>query len=68
MMNMLAAQGPYLGENNAYDENFFIDESELPDPANSLTQEDKIYLAMKWGKLYKPNEWVELEKDYTKMK
>jgi hypothetical protein len=22
---------------------------------------------MKWGKLYKPSEWLELEKDYTKM-
>lgn len=68
MMNMLAAQGPYLGENNPYDENNFFDDSELPDPAASLTQEDKVYLAMKWGKLYKPSEWVELEKDYAKMK
>jgi hypothetical protein len=45
-----------------------MDDSELPDPAAALTQEDKIYLAMKWGKLYKPSEWVELEKDYVKMK
>ena len=68
MMNMLSAQGPYLGEDNPYDENNFLDDSELPDPAASLTQEDKVYLAMKWGKLYKPSEWVELEKDYAKMK
>lgn len=68
MMNMLTAQGPYLGENNLYNENNFIDDSELPDPAAALTQEDKVYLAMKWGKLYKPGEWVELEKDYAKMK
>lgn len=58
---------PYLGADNPFDETFFMDESELPDPAAQLTQEDKIYLAMKWGKLYKPSEWVELEKDYTKM-
>ena len=58
---------PYLGADNPFDESFFMDESELPDPAAALTQEDKIYLAMKWGKLYKPSEWVELEKDYTKM-
>jgi hypothetical protein len=25
-------------------------------------------MAVKWGKLYKPNEWVILETDYTKMK
>ena len=67
MMNMLS-QAPYLGEDNPYNENNFMDDSELPDPAAALTQEDKIYLAMKWGKLYKPSEWVELEKDYVKMK
>ena len=67
MMNMLS-QAPYLGEDNPYNENNFMDDSELPDPAAALTQEDKIYLAMKWGKLYKPSEWVELEKDYAKMK
>ena len=67
MMNMLS-QAPYLGEDNPYNENNFMDDSELPDPAAALTQEDKIYLAMKWGKLYKPSEWVELEKDYFKMK
>ena len=67
MMNMLAMQGPYLGENNPYNENEFMDDTELPDPAATLTQEDKVYLAMKWGKLYKPSEWVELEKDYDQM-
>ena len=68
MMNMLAAQGPFLGNDNPYNENNFMDDSELPDPASELTQEDKVYLAMKWGKLYKPSEWIELEKDYANMK
>ena len=45
----------------------YISEDDLPDPAAELTDEDKIYLAMKWGRLYKPNEWVELEKKYTEM-
>ena len=31
------------------------------------SQDDKIYLAMKWGRLYKPNEWVQLEKMYNEM-
>ena len=61
------APDPFLGSDNPYDETQFLDDSELPDPAAQLTQEDKIYLAMKWGKLYKPSEWLELEKDYTKM-
>lgn len=45
----------------------YMSEDDLPDPASELTDEDKIYLAMKWGRLYKPNEWVELEKKYTEM-
>lgn len=34
---------------------------------DSLTDEDKIYLRMKWGKAYKPEEWVQLEKLYKEM-
>ena len=48
-------------------EDNFISEDDLPDPAAELTDEDKIYLAMKWGRLYKPNEWVTLEQKYTEM-
>lgn len=48
-------------------DNAYMSEDELPDPAAELTSEDKIYLALKWGRLYKPNEWVELEKKYTEM-
>ncbi len=54
-------------ENNPYNENNFMSEDELVDPASELTTEDKMYLAMKWGRLYKPNEWVELERKYTEM-
>jgi hypothetical protein len=52
---------PFAGDND------YISEDALPDPAADLTDEDKVYLAMKWGRLYKPNEWVELEKKYTEM-
>lgn len=45
----------------------YISEDELPNPGNELTDEDKIYLAMKWGRLYTPNEWVTLEQKYTEM-
>lgn len=61
------AENPYLGKDNPYNENDMISEEELPDPASELTQEDKIYLAMKWGRLYKPAEWIELEKMYNEM-
>lgn len=39
-----------------YDESQYIAASDLPDPAAELTHEDKIYLAMKWGRLYTPGE------------
>ena len=58
---------PYLGPDNPYQEKNFISEEELPDPASSLTSEDKIYLAMKWGRLYQPSEWIELERMYEEM-
>jgi hypothetical protein len=31
------------------------------DLGNDLTDEDKTYLRLKWGKAYKPEEWVKLE-------
>ena len=33
----------------------------------NLTEEDKIYLRLKWGKTYKPEEWVRLEQLYNEM-
>lgn len=32
-----------------------------------LTDEDKTYLRLKWGKTYKPEEWVKLEQLYEEM-
>ena len=58
---------PYVGPNNPFDENYFLLEGELPDLAASLSQENKVALAMKWGRLYKPEEWIALEQDYKKM-
>lgn len=37
---------------------------ELIDVGADLTTEDKIYLAMKWGRLYRADEWVALEQLY----
>lgn len=34
---------------------------------DDLTEEDKKYLTIKWGKAYKPYEWVQLEKYYQEM-
>lgn len=40
---------------------------EMVDIAVDLTEEDKVYLAMKWGRLYRPDQWVSLEKMYSEM-
>lgn len=53
--------------NTAFDERQFLDEDELPHPENELTKEDKIALAVKWGRTYKPDEWIALEKHYSEM-
>lgn len=37
------------------------------DVAAGLTPEDITYLKIKWGKTYKPDEWLQLEKLYTDM-
>lgn len=34
---------------------------------DDLTEEDKKHLTIKWGKTYKPYEWVQLEKYYQEM-
>lgn len=34
---------------------------------DDLTEEDKKYLTIKWGRTYKPYEWVQLEKYYQEM-
>lgn len=62
-----ANANPYLGPDNKFNENNFFREDELPNLAEGLTQEDKINLAMKWGRLYTPDEWIELEKTYIEM-
>ena len=61
-----ASVDPMANGFEAFDAQYMA-ESDLPDPAKELTDEDKIYLAMKWGRLYKPNEWVTLEQKYEEM-
>ena len=66
-MPAMAPPPTYIGANNPFNENNFMSEDELTDPASELTADDKLFLAMKWGRLYKPNEWIELEKKYNEM-
>ena len=45
----------------------YFDDGAADSMVAELTDEDKIYLRLKWGKAYKPEEWIELEKLYTEM-
>ena len=48
-------------------ENYFQPEEEEEIDDLDLTDDDKIYLRLKWGKAYKPEEWVRLEQLYNEM-
>ena len=65
---------PKYEENNPFlatgDEDYFAEMnggSAADDFVDDLTEEDKTYLRLKWGKTYKPEEWVRLEQLYEEM-
>lgn len=62
----LAAEpvNPFLASGT---EDYFADQSGASDDDIDLTDEDKLYLRLKWGKTYKPEEWVKLEQLYNDM-
>ncbi len=52
---------------NFNEANFLKEDDVIPDLAKELTDDDRKALAIKWGRLYKPTEWIELESMYTEM-
>lgn len=57
-----------IGKDNFYRNDDYMSEEELDDIGGGLTSEDKKAMALKWGRLYKPSEWVDLEKKYQEMR
>ena len=45
----------------------YFDDGATDDLVAELTDEDRLYLRLKWGKSYKPDEWIELENLYNEM-
>ena len=45
----------------------YFDDGATDDLVAELTDEDRLYLRLKWGKAYKPDEWIELENLYNEM-
>lgn len=58
---------PEFSQDKYFSENNEIVQEQMNSLISELTQEDKKVLAMKWGALYRPEEWIELEKDYNNM-
>lgn len=49
-------------------EDYFAEQSGGADDfVDDLTEEDRTYLRLKWGKTYKPEEWIRLEQLYEEM-
>ena len=58
-------QNPFLASGN---EDYFGEQSGAQDDfVDDLTEEDRTYLRLKWGKTYKPEEWIRLEQLYEEM-
>ena len=53
------AQGPQYPVNSNFEQ------VDIGDVGADLTQEDKVYLAIKWGRFYTAEQWVALEKLYN---
>lgn len=45
----------------------YYEEPDDDDLGSELTDEDKKYLRLKWGKTYRPEEWIRLEQLYNDM-
>ena len=49
-------------------EDYFAEQNGSQDDfVDDLTEEDRTYLRLKWGKTYKPEEWIRLEQLYMEM-
>ena len=58
------SDNPFLSSGDDY----FAEQSGGQDDfVDDLTEEDRTYLRLKWGKTYKPEEWIRLEQLYEEM-
>lgn len=58
---------PDWAQTNPIDPSEVAYEEEPDDFADELTDEDRLYLRMKWGKGYRPEEWIKMEQLYEDM-
>lgn len=60
---------PYAGPTGYFENDDYFAQQSGEDTSfdDDLTEEDKTYLRLKWGKTYKPEEWIKLEQLYEEM-
>ena len=60
---------PYTGPTGYFEEDDYFAQQSGEDTSfdDDLTEEDRTYLRLKWGKTYKPEEWIKLEQLYEEM-
>ena len=51
----------------AFEDDYFAEQANISDDDFDLTEEDRTYLRLKWGKTYKAEEWIKLEQLYEDM-
>jgi hypothetical protein len=67
-MDEIFPQGPAVPAPEEPVDDYFARIAGEPDDFQiDLTEEDRTYLRLKWGKAYKPEEWVKLEQLYEEM-
>ena len=57
---------PIVTADNSFPD-YFSQQNAAPEIEFDLTDEDRTYLCLKWGKTYKPEEWIKLEQLYEDM-
>lgn len=53
-----------MDDDLSFNDNYSTDDTDM---VSQLTDEDKLMLRIKWGKTYRPDEWIQLEKLYNEM-
>lgn len=64
-----SADDDYFATGTQSEDDYFARQTQnIEDEAiGELTEEDKKYLCLKWGKTYKPEEWIRLEQLFVEM-
>lgn len=66
-VNDIMPPPPIPSQDEPIEDYFAIQSGGEDDFIDDLTDEDRTYLRLKWGKAYRPEEWIKLEQLYEEM-